>query len=49
MQATVMSLTHCSPDPEKAGGGGFAHVLEFIREDPHRARVMLIDAFTVGS
>lgn len=48
MQATVMSLTHCAPDPEKLAAAGLRTFYEFIREDPHRARVMLIDAFTVG-
>ncbi|MEN9451711.1 MAG: hypothetical protein RLZZ369_770 [Pseudomonadota bacterium] len=48
MQATVMSLAHCSPEPEKLAAAGLRTFYEFIREEPHRARVMLIDAFTVG-
>ena len=48
MQSTVMSLAHCSPEPEKLAAAGLRTFYEFIREDPHRARVMLIDAFTVG-
>ncbi|MFN4266109.1 MAG: TetR/AcrR family transcriptional regulator [Aquabacterium sp.] len=48
MQATVMSLASCSPEPEKLAAAGLRTFYEYIREDTHRARVMLIDAFTVG-
>lgn len=48
MQSTVMSLAHCAPEPEKLAAAGLRTFYETIQEDPHRARVMLIDAFTVG-
>jgi len=48
MQATIMSLAACQPDPEKLAEAALRTFLEFIREDPHRARVALIDAFNVG-
>ena len=48
MQATIMSLAACHPEPEKLAEAALRTFLEFIREDPHRARVALIDAFNVG-
>ena len=48
MQTTVMSLAHCEPVPEKLAAAALRTFYEYIREDPRRARVMLIDAFTVG-
>lgn len=48
MQATIMSLASCVPEPEKLAEAALRTFLEFIREDPHRARVALIDALNVG-
>jgi AcrR family transcriptional regulator len=48
MQATVMSLAACQPEPEKLAEAALRTFLEFIRQDPHRARVTLIDALNVG-
>lgn len=48
MQATIMSLAACQPEPEKLAEAALRTFLEFIREDPHRARVALIDALNVG-
>lgn len=48
MQATIMSLAACVPEPEKLAEAALRTFLEFIREDPHRARVALIDALNVG-
>lgn len=48
MQTTVMSLASCQPDPEKLAEAALRNFLDFIRQDPHRARVMLIDALNVG-
>ena len=49
MQATILSLAACQPDPEKLAESALRTFLEFIREDPHRARVALIDALNVGA
>lgn len=48
MQTTIMALASCQPDPEKLAEASLRNFLEFIRQDPHRARVALIDAFNVG-
>ncbi len=48
MQTTVMALASCQPDPEKLAEAALRNFLEFIRQDPHRARVALIDALNVG-
>lgn len=48
MQATILSLAACQPEPEKLAEAALRTFLEFIREDPHRARVALIDALNVG-
>lgn len=48
MQSTIMSLASCQPDPEKLAEASLRTFLEFIRQDPHRARVSLIDALNVG-
>ncbi|MCH8178759.1 MAG: TetR/AcrR family transcriptional regulator [Proteobacteria bacterium] len=48
MQATIMSLAACQPEPGKLAEAALRTFLEFIREDPHRARVALIDALNVG-
>lgn len=48
MQSTIMSLARCQPDPEKLAEAALRTFLEFIRQDPHRARVALIDALNVG-
>jgi AcrR family transcriptional regulator len=48
MQTTVMTLAGCQPEPEKLAEAALRNFLDFIRQDPHRARVMLIDALNVG-
>jgi AcrR family transcriptional regulator len=48
MQATILSLASCQPEPEKLAEAALRTFLEFIREDPHRARVALIDAVNAG-
>lgn len=48
MQATIMTLAACQPEPEKLAEAALRTFLEFIREDPHRARVTLIDAVNAG-
>ncbi len=48
MQTTIMSLASCQPEPEKLAEAALRNFLEFIRQDPHRARVALIDALNVG-
>jgi AcrR family transcriptional regulator len=48
MQATIMSLASCQPEPDKLAEAALRTFLEFIRQDPHRARVALIDALNVG-
>jgi AcrR family transcriptional regulator len=48
MQTTVIALASCQSNPEELAEGALRNFLEFIRQDPHRARVMLIDAMNVG-
>lgn len=48
MQATIVALAQCPPDPEKLSEAAIRAFLEFIQEDPRRARVGLIDALNVG-
>ena len=48
MQATILSLATCQPEPDKLAEAALRTFLEFIREDPHRARVALIDAANAG-
>jgi len=48
MQATIVSLASCQPQPEKLAEAALRTFYEFIRDDPHRARVTLIDALNVG-
>lgn len=48
MHKTVLALQACVMDPEKLAEAALRTFLEFVREDPPRARVMLIDALTVG-
>lgn len=48
MQSTIMSLAACQPEPEKLAEAALRTFYEFIRQDPHRARVTLIDALNVG-
>ncbi|MBC7699072.1 TetR/AcrR family transcriptional regulator [Aquabacterium sp.] len=48
MQATIMALAQCPPDPEKLTEAALRTFLGFIQEDPRRARVALIDALNVG-
>ena len=48
MQGTLVALAQCPPDPEKMTEAAIRTYLEFIQEDPRRARVGLIDALNVG-
>nr|WP_236651147.1 TetR/AcrR family transcriptional regulator [Aquabacterium fontiphilum] len=48
MQHTVMALARCEPQPEKLAEAALRTFFEFIRDDPRRARVGLIDAMNVG-
>lgn len=48
MQATIMALASCQPEPEKLAQAALRTFLEFIRQDPHRARVALVDAMNAG-
>lgn len=48
MQATILSLAACQPEPEKLAEAALRTFLEQIRDDPHRARVALIDAVNAG-
>jgi AcrR family transcriptional regulator len=48
MQSTIMALASCQPEPDKLAEAALRTFLEFIRQDPHRARVALIDALNVG-
>ena len=48
MQATILALAQCQPDPEKLAEAALRTFLTFVRDDPRRARVALIDAPTVG-
>lgn len=48
MQTTIVALAQCPPDPEKLTEAAIRAFLEFIQEDPRRARVGLIDALNVG-
>lgn len=49
MQTTVMALARCQPEPDKLAEAALRAFLEFIRDDPRRARVTLIDALNVGA
>lgn len=48
MQATILALAQCQPDPGKLSESALRTFLTFVRDDPRRARVALIDAQTVG-
>jgi AcrR family transcriptional regulator len=48
MDKTMGVLQRTPLMPEQLAEAALRTFLEFIREDPRRARVMLIDAFTVG-
>lgn len=48
MQQTIIALAQCPPDPEKLAEASLRTFLEFIQQDPRRARVALIDALNVG-
>src|SRR5690606_814006 len=48
MQATIMALAQCPPYPEKLTQAALRTFLDFVQEDPRRARVALIDALNVG-
>ena len=48
MQQTVMALARCEPLPGKLAEAALRTFFEFIRDDPRRARVGLIDAMNVG-
>jgi AcrR family transcriptional regulator len=47
-QATVTAMALCPPDPDQLVAAALRAFLEFIQEDPRRARVALIDAPNVG-
>lgn len=48
MEKTLVTLQSAPPEPEKMAEAALRTFLEFVREDPARARVVLIDALTVG-
>ena len=48
MTQTMAVLARTPLAPDQLAEAALRTFLEFIREDPRRARVMLIDAFTVG-
>jgi AcrR family transcriptional regulator len=48
MQQTIMSLASCQPEPDKLAEAALRTFFEFIRDDPRRARVALVDALNVG-
>ena len=48
MQATVLTLAQCEPQPEKLAEAALRTFLTFVRDDPRRARVALIDALNAG-
>lgn len=48
MQQTIMCLASCQPEPDKLAEAALRTFFEFIRDDPRRARVALIDALNVG-
>lgn len=47
MQATIMALASCQPDPEKLAEAALRTFLAFVREDLPRARVALIDVLSI--
>ena len=49
MRRTVEALGASPMVPDKLAEASLRAFLEYIREDPHRARVALIDALTVGA
>lgn len=49
MQQTMKALQSAPMDPERLAESAVRTFLEFIREDPRRARVTLIDAQNVGA
>ncbi len=49
LMAKTLAVLGATPlDPQKLAEAALRTFLEFVREDPARARVMLIDALTVG-
>lgn len=48
MHTTMQTLQQTPMAPDKLAEAALRTFLEFIREDPRRARVMLIDALNVG-
>jgi len=48
MRNTIAALSQCQPTAEDCSEAALRAFLEFIREDPRRARVALIDALNVG-
>jgi len=48
MQSTIMALASCQPEPDKLAEAALRTFLEFVQQDPRRARVALVDAFNVG-
>ncbi len=49
MRRTLAALQSAPMVPEKLAEDALRAFLTFIQEDPHRARVVLIDALTVGA
>ena len=48
MQATVASLAQCPQQADAMAESALRTFLDFIKADPHRARVILVDALSAG-
>lgn len=48
MQQTIQCLARCPPEPVELAEAALRTFFEFIRDDPRRARVALIDALNAG-
>lgn len=46
--ATLLALAQSEPQPLKLAEAGLRCFLEFVRDDPRRARIALIDAVSIG-
>ena len=49
MQRTIVALASCQPDPDLLAEAALRTFLDYIREDPLRARVALVDALSIDS
>jgi AcrR family transcriptional regulator len=47
MRRTIVALASCQPDPDLLAEASLRAFLEYIREDPLRARVALVDALSI--